>query len=99
MAMNENYGGFEDLPNTKVMTLAQLRASLKPMTVLERVEQAALGLIEMTSEELAAARLYLAKTQPDLKAEEHTGANGGAIEHNHHHTVEFVGTNTVTPKA
>ena len=86
-----------DLPaDVQYITLDELRRGGRPMTVLERVEQAALGKLDMTSEELAAAKLFLSKTQPDLKAEEQTGKDGGPIQH--HHTVEFVGTNTVTAK-
>ena len=67
------------LPNMRTITLAELRASLRPMTVLERVEAHALGRLDMSTTELVAAKLYLAKTQADLKAVELSGPDGGAI--------------------
>jgi hypothetical protein len=54
------------------------------MSVLERVELHALGSGTMTQTELAAAKLYLSKTQPDLKAVEHSGKGGGPIEFTAH---------------
>jgi hypothetical protein len=61
------------------VTLPALRASHRPMTVLERVERHALGMEDMSSTELVAAKLFLAKTQADLKAVELSGPDGGAI--------------------
>ncbi len=55
---------------TPTITLEQLRQSIRPMTVQQRVEKAALGLLVMTSDELSAAKLYLAKTAADLKSVE-----------------------------
>jgi hypothetical protein len=65
---------------TRTMTIDELRASIRPMTVLERVEEHALGGIAMTPTQLIAAKLFLSKTQPDLKAVEVSG------EVNHRHT-------------
>jgi hypothetical protein len=62
------------------ITLEELRRSARPMSVLERVEKAALGLVEMSPEELTAAKLYLAKTAADLKS----------IEVNETHTVRQI---------
>ena len=62
------------------ITLAELIAGNRPMTVLQRVEHAALTLPPGSNGQIAAAKLYLSKTQPDLKAVEISG------QVNHTHT-------------
>jgi len=47
--------------------------AIKAGILLDRTNRAALGEIEMTKEQLAAAKLFLSKTMPDLKATEHSG--------------------------
>ena len=69
-----------DMPNSPRITFEELRASRRPMTVLERVERHDLGQEDMTATELNAAKLFLSKTQPDLKAMELTGKDGGPVE-------------------
>lgn len=49
------------------------------MTVLQRVEHAALTLPPGSKGQIAAAKLYLSKTLPDLKAVEITGQGGKPI--------------------
>lgn len=61
------------------VSLAELISSNRPMTVLERVEYAALNLPPGSPGQLQAAKLYLSKTQPDLKAVEITGQGGKPI--------------------
>ena len=63
----------------EVLGIDDLRASERPMTVLERVEQHALGLVPMETSELQAAKLFLSKTMPDMKAVEVSGRGGAAI--------------------
>ena len=62
------------------ITLDEIKRGGRPLTVLERVERHALGIDLMVATELKAADLFLRKTLPDLKAVEHTGKDGGAIE-------------------
>lgn len=47
---------------------------------MSRVNKHANGEIEMTPTQVAAAKLYLSKTLPDLKSSELTGKDGGAIK-------------------
>ena len=63
----------------QALGIDDLRASERPMTVLERVERHALGLVDMEPSELQAAKLFLSKTMPDMKAVEVSGRGGAAI--------------------
>ena len=78
MADTDDSGIIGDSPH-EPMTLEELRASMIPMTVLERVRRAALGEEPMDKNQIAAAKLFLGKTQPDLKAVELTGKDGKPI--------------------
>lgn len=67
-------GTLDPPPGTeRTITLAELLRGGRPMTVLERLEQHALGAEEMTNTEIQAAKIFLDKTVPTLKATEHTG--------------------------
>ncbi len=79
-ADNDTLDPLRGQPENPPITPEELRRSARPMTVLQRVEQAALGLLDMTQEELAAAKLYLAKTAADLKS----------VEVNETHTVRTI---------
>lgn len=49
--------------------------------LMTRIRKHADGELEMTSTQLKAAEIFLRKTVPDLARTEHTGKDGGAIEH------------------
>jgi hypothetical protein len=67
----------DDIPT---ITIEELMRGGRPMTVMERLEQHALGNLEMSNTEIQAAKLFLDKTIPTLKATELTGKNGGPLE-------------------
>lgn len=48
--------------------------------LMTRLRKHAEGDLEMTTTQLAAAKIFLSKTVPDLARTEHTGKDGGAIE-------------------
>ena len=56
------------------------RERIKSGVILSRLEQAALGEIEMTPAALKAAEIFLRKTLPDLARTEVTGDEGGPQE-------------------
>lgn len=56
------------------------RERIKSGVILTRLEQAALGEIEMTPSALKAAEIVLRKTLPDLARTEVTGDEGGPQE-------------------
>jgi hypothetical protein len=56
------------------------RERIKSGLILSRLEQAALGEIEMTPSALKAAEIVLRKTLPDLARTEVTGDEGGPQE-------------------
>ena len=56
------------------------RERIKSGVILSRLEQAALGEIEMTPSALKAAEIVLRKTLPDLARTEVTGDEGGPQE-------------------
>lgn len=68
-----------ELPTHPPITLEELIAGPRPMTVLQRIEAHALGLLPMEPSEINAAKLFLSKTQPDLKAMEISGKGGKPI--------------------
>lgn len=57
----------------------QWRDKNKIGALMSRVNRHANGEIEMTFTQIAAAKLFLSKTLPDLKSSELTGKDGGAI--------------------
>lgn len=57
------------------------RERIRLGVILQRLDACAAGEIEMTPDQVQAAKIILAKMIPDLKAVEHTGADGGPIEH------------------
>ena len=53
------------------------RERIRSAAILQRLERAALGEVEMTPAELKAAEIVLRKTIPDLARTEVTGKDGG----------------------
>jgi hypothetical protein len=51
----------------------EVRARLKINAIISRLERCALGRLQMTKEQLTAARILLAKALPDLVAIKHSG--------------------------
>jgi hypothetical protein len=56
------------------------RERIRSGVILARLEQAALGELEISPASLKAAEIVLRKTIPDLARTEHTGQDGGKIE-------------------
>ena len=49
------------------------RAKIQTSQIINRLERLVFGEIEMSSEQVAAARILLGKTLPDMKQIEHSG--------------------------
>jgi hypothetical protein len=64
---------------TKHLEVKARRTSMAGM-ILDRLQLVASGELDMTPNQIAAAKLYLAKTLPDLKAVEHSGETTTRIE-------------------
>lgn len=57
-----------------------VRAKIQASVLLARVHKCALGEIEMTATQLAAANSLLDRSVPKLSQIQHTGENGGPIK-------------------
>ncbi len=55
--------------------------------LLNRLILFATGRINMTTAQVLAAKIVIAKSIPDVKSVEHSGPDGGAIPHAHTHTL------------
>lgn len=51
----------------------EIRSRLRISAIVTRLEKAALGQLDMTKEQVAAAKILLAKALPDLVAIKHSG--------------------------
>jgi len=71
-------------PNHDDQTKRRIQAS----QLLNRLNLFANGKVEMSAAQVQAARVVIGKSIPDLKSIEHTGKDGGPIEHTVR--VEFV---------
>jgi len=58
-----------------------VRARIRAGGIVKRLEDHVLGKVEMSASQVSAALGLLRKTVPDLSAVEHTGKDGGPIEH------------------
>ena len=56
------------------------RDRIRSAGILQRLDKAAMGEIEITATQLKAAEIVLRKTIPDLNKTELTGKDGGKIE-------------------
>lgn len=56
------------------------RERIRSGVILQRLEKAALGEVEISPASLKAAEIVLRKTIPDLARHEHTGNNGDKIK-------------------
>lgn len=56
------------------------RERIRSGVILQRLEKAALGEVEISPGSLKAAEIVLRKTIPDLARHEHTGENGDKIK-------------------
>jgi hypothetical protein len=72
-------------PNHDERTKERIRAS----QLLNRLNDFANGKVELSPAQVQAAKIVIGKIVPDLKAVEHSGPNGGAIQSQV--SVEFVG--------
>lgn len=64
----------------RVTLSAEWRERIRSGVILERLERAALGEVEVSSNSLKAAEIVLRKTLPDLARTEVSGPEGGKIE-------------------
>ena len=55
------------------------RERIRSAAILQRLDRAAMGEVEMTSSQLKAAEIVLRKTIPDLNKTELSGPDGGKI--------------------
>lgn len=56
------------------------RERIRAACILQRLDKAAMGEIDITATQLKAAEIILRKTIPDLNKTEHSGPDGGKIE-------------------
>jgi len=56
------------------------KESIRVSMLLNRLEDHALGKVDLTQTQVRAIDILLKKCLPDLKATEHTGADGGPVE-------------------
>ena len=56
------------------------REKIQSSMLVDRLVKHAVGEIEMTATQIKAADILLRKVAPDLKAVEHSGEGGGALE-------------------
>ena len=59
----------------------QTRARIQTTKICERVQQHAMGKLELTATQLKAAEILLRKTLPDLQAVTHSGDQHSPIKH------------------
>lgn len=64
----------------KVTLSHEWRERIRSGVILQRLEKAALGEVEISPASLKAAEIVLRKTIPDLARHEHTGQNGEKIK-------------------
>jgi hypothetical protein len=58
----------------------QWRERIRAAGILQRLDKAAMGEIDITATQLKAAEIVLRKTIPDLNKMEHSGPEGGKIQ-------------------
>lgn len=56
------------------------REAIQTSMLINRLQDHALGKVEMTATQVRAAESLIRKRLPDLKATEHTGPEGGPLE-------------------
>lgn len=66
--------------NNKPTRTEKWRENIKASMLVNRLKQHAYGEVELTTSQIKAIEIILRKTIPDLKAIEHYGKDGGAIE-------------------
>lgn len=57
------------------------QARIKAAILLDRLQNHAVGKLEMTQTQIAAAKILLGKVVPDLKAIEHSGPGGSELRY------------------
>ncbi len=72
----------------KIQQDDQTKRRIQASQLLNRLELFANGKVDMTSAQVLAARVVIGKSIPDLKSIEHSGTDGGPIQHSM--TVTFV---------
>jgi hypothetical protein len=74
--------GIKSMAARKVRTKLseEWRERIRSGVILQRLEKAAMGELEMSSASLKAAEIVLRKTIPDLARTEHTGQDNGPIK-------------------
>lgn len=66
----------------------QTKRRIQASQLLNRLNSFANGTIRMSSAQVHAAKVVIGKSIPDLKSIEHSGQDGGPIQH--HLVIEFV---------
>lgn len=80
------------MANNKIEVRAnEWRNKIKTSMLVNRLYDNALGKITLSLSQIKSIEILLRKTIPDLKAIEHTGKDGGAIEQSI--TVKYVDSN------
>jgi hypothetical protein len=64
----------------RIMHSNEVRAKIQVSQLINRLNDNALGKIELTQGQIKSIEILLRKSIPDLSATELTGANGGAIQ-------------------
>jgi hypothetical protein len=56
-----------------------VRAKIQASVIIRRLHDCLMGKVALTSEQIRAAQILLAKSVPDLQRTEHSGPDGGAV--------------------
>lgn len=73
----------------KVTLTDDWKANIRAGVLMARLYDHALGEVEMSQSQIKAAQIVIGKVIPDVARTEHTGENGGAV--NHSVTIQVVG--------
>lgn len=74
-----------------------IREKIQASNLVHRLQQCAMGEIEMTKTQVAAANSLLDRSVPKLSQVQHVGDGENPISHNH--KIEFIGEHPATGKA
>lgn len=66
--------------NKKITKNDSCREKIQTSQLINRLQDGAMGKIELTTNQLAAIKILLSKTLPDLTSVENTGEGGGPMK-------------------
>lgn len=66
--------------NIKTTKNESCREKIQTSQLINRLQESAMGEIELTNNQLASIKILLSKTLPDLSSTSHTGEDGGPMK-------------------